>query len=351
MGHIKDRDLKDGTTRFYAEVKLKGFPRLTATFSRKTDAKRWIQKTESELRCGRNQLVGESQKHTFKDAVERYFKEQSVSVVKRGHLIWWEKELGHFYLKDIRPSLISQKKQKLLSEPTDKGVLRSGSTCNRYLATLSHLMSTCEKQWEWIADNPVRKISREKESRERTRFLSPEERKRLLMACKESDNPLLLTFVAVQLSTGCRYNEVRHLKYTDIDLFRGTITIRESKNGDMRSVPIRGFALELLKGLVKAHPSLGYIFPSKNKSQPLDLRRAYRTAIKRAKLKNFRGHDIRHSYATEMLAQGLSLGEIGHLLGHRSVSVTKRYAHLLESRSVDAVSKMTDQIFQEIENG
>ncbi len=76
MGHVKDRDLKDGTTRFYAEVNLKGFPRLTATFSRKTDTKRWIQQTERVLRCGRNQLVGASQKHTFKDAVERYFKEQ-----------------------------------------------------------------------------------------------------------------------------------------------------------------------------------------------------------------------------------------------------------------------------------
>ena len=352
MGYIRERSLTDGSKRFYAEVQLKGGgPRLTATFNRKSDAKLWIQKTETEMRCGKNQLIAESRKYVFKDAVQRYSKEQTISVVKRGHLQWWDKELGHYFLKDIRPSLIAEKKQKLLTEPTEKGVVRSGSTCNRYLATLSHVLSICEKQWEWIESNPVKKISREKESRERIRFLSPEERQALLSACKESENPYLLTFVVLQLSTGCRYNEIRHLRWTDVDLNKGKITIRESKNGDVRSVPALGFALELLRQLASDQASLGYLFPSQEKSRPLDLRRAYRTAIRRANLRDFRGHDARHSYATEMLAQGLSLGEIGHLLGHRSVSMTRRYSHLIESRSVNAVAKMMEQAFEGAANG
>lgn len=351
MGHIRSKKLKNGSERHYAEVQLKGHPRLTATFNRKSDAKLWIQKTESDLRCGRNQLIPESRKHTFREAVRRYLKEQRVSVVKRGHLTWWEEELGHYYLRDIRPSIIAEKKQKLLTEPTPKGLIRSGGTCNRYLATLSHLMNLCVKQWEWVEANPARRITREKESRERVRFLSSEERQRLLQACRQSQNPLLLTFVVLQLSTGARYNEVRCLKWTDVDLILGRITIRESKNGDMRSIPVRGLALELLRKLNFEQPSLGYVFPSPDRTKPLDLRRAYRTAIRRARLKNFRGHDIRHSYATEMLAQGLSLAEIGILLGHRSLSVTRRYSHLTESRSVDAVSKMTEEIFKEVGNG
>jgi len=161
----------------------------------------------------------------------------------------------------------------------------------------------------------------------------------------------LLTFVVLQLSTGCRYNEIRYLRWTDVDLNKGKIIIQESKNGDMRSVPVLGFALELLRQPATDQTSLGYLFPSQAKTRPLDLRRAYRTAIRRANLKDFRGHDARHSYATEMLAQGLSLGEIGLLLGHKSVSMTRRYAHLIESRSIDAVSKMSDQIFKGVENG
>jgi len=351
MGYIRQRNTQNGTTRFQAEIRLKGHKTLTATFDRKTDAKRWIQKVESEIRCGRHQLYSEGKRHTLKEAVERYFKEQHVSVVKRGHLLWWQKELGHLYLRDIRSPLIVEKKQKLLSEPIAKGIPRSKSTCNRYLATLSHLISLCQKQWEWITDHPVKRVSREKEPRERTRFLTPEERKRFLNACQESQNSYLFTFVVLLLSTGCRYNEARSLKWTDVNLFKGRITITKSKNTDMRSIPIRGLALELLKKLSSKNSSIGFVFPSKDKKKPLDLRRSFRTAIKKAQLKEFRGHDCRHSYATEMLANGLSLGEIGILLGHRSVQVTKKYCHLIESRSIDAVSKMSDEIFKEIENG
>ena len=73
-------------------------------FDRKTDAKTWIQKVEADIRCGRHQLYSEGKRHTFKEAVERYFKEQTVSVVKRGHLLWWQKELGPLYLQDVRPA-------------------------------------------------------------------------------------------------------------------------------------------------------------------------------------------------------------------------------------------------------
>ncbi len=351
MGYIRERKLKDKNVRFQAEIRLKGHKTLTATFDRKTDAKRWIQKVESDIRAGRHQLYYEAKHHTLKVAIERYFKEQKISVVKRGHLQWWNKELGHLFLQDIRPSIIVEKKQKLLNDPNKKGIIRSGSTCNRFLATLSHLLSVCEKQWEWISENPVRKISREKEPKERIRFLNSKERRSLLEACQKSDNDYLYVFVVLLLSTGCRYNEARNLKWEDVDLFKGRITITKSKNSDIRSIPIRGLILNLLKELFSRNSSIGFVFPNKNKSKPIDLRRSYRTAIKRAGLKDFRGHDIRHSYATEMLAQGLSLGEIGHLLGHRSVVMTRRYAHLVESRSIDAVSKMSDKIFKEESHG
>lgn len=350
MGHIRQRALQGGGSRYQAEVRLKGHPTLTAMFDRKSDAKAWIQKVEADIRCGRHQLYSEAKRHTFEEAIDRYFKEQTVSVVKRGHLLWWKKELGQLFLHDVRPAVIAEKKQKLLSEPTKKGVIRSKSTCNRFLATLSHLLAICMKQWEWISENPVKKISREKEPRERTRFLTTDERHRFLEACKQSDNPFLFTFVVLLLSTGCRYNEARCLKWTDIDLFNGKITITKSKNTDMRCVPIRGLALEQLRDLSSKSCSIGYVFPNSNRTKPIELRRAYRTAIKRSGLKGFRGHDCRHSYATEMLAQGLSLGEIGHLLGHRNVSTTRRYAHLVESRSIDAVSKMSEQIFKDVGN-
>ncbi len=70
--------------------------------------------------------------------------------------------MGSLYLQNIRRAVIVEKKQKLLIEPNEKGIIRGKSTCNRFLATLSHLMTICVKQWEWITENPVKKISREK---------------------------------------------------------------------------------------------------------------------------------------------------------------------------------------------
>jgi hypothetical protein len=101
MGHIRERNLKNGNVRYQAEIRLKGHPTLTASFDRKTDAKHWIQKTEADIRCGRHHLYSESKRHTFKEAVDRYIREKGVPVVKRGHLMWWLSELGPLYLHDI----------------------------------------------------------------------------------------------------------------------------------------------------------------------------------------------------------------------------------------------------------
>lgn len=352
MGHIRETKLKKGGTRFQSEVRLKGMPKpLTAVFDRKTDAKAWIQKVEADIRAGRHHLYSEGSKHTFKEAVDRYCKELKISQAKQGHLNWWKGELGPLYLQDVRPSLINEKKQILLTTTNDKGKIRTKSTCNRYLATLSHLLSVCAKQWEWISENPVKKISREREPRGRTRFLSPEERKRLLEACKESESPLLTLFVVLLLSTGCRYNEIRRLKWTEIDLLKGKITLNQTKNGNIRSVPLRGLGIDLLRKRASECNSIGYVFALKNQSNPIDPRRALRTAIKKAALKDLKPHDFRHSYASELMAQGLTLGEVSQLLGHANIAMSARYSHLMESRSVDAVSKMSEEIFKGVGNG
>lgn len=348
MGFIRDRKLKNGKVRFQAEIRMKGYKCITASFDRKNDAKAWISKTEADMRASRHKIYSESKKYTLKQAIDRFFKEQKVSVAKKGQLLWWQKELGHLLLSDIRPPVIVEKKQILLKDKNVKSKIRTPATCNRYLASLSHLLSICWRQWEWIEENPLKKITREKEPKGRTRFLTTDERKRFLEACQDSSNPNLYLFVVLLLSTGCRSGEIRNLKWTDVDLVRGRITITKSKNSDMRSIPVRGLALKLLSDLAKENLSLGYLFPGKDKKQPMDFRRSIKTAIKKAGLRDFRPHDGRHSYATEMLAQGLSLGEIGQLLGHRSVVATRRYSHLIESRSVDAVSKMSEEIFKEI---
>ena len=106
-------------------------------------------------------------------------------------MTWWKDRLGHLVLSDLTPSVIAEARDALLGESTRRKSLRSSSTANRYLAALSKALSVAVKEWGWIDDSPMRKVSKPTEAPSRDRYLSLEEKDRLLAACKESTNPYL----------------------------------------------------------------------------------------------------------------------------------------------------------------
>jgi integrase len=134
----------------------------------------------------------------------------------------------------ISPSLISEYRDTLIKQQ------KSSSTVRRYLFALSHMYTIGVREWNWIEDNPVMKVSKPKEPRGRIRFLADEERDRLLESCKESKNRHLYTVVVLALSTGGRKNELLSLQWKDVDFKRGMITFHETKNGERRSAAIPG---------------------------------------------------------------------------------------------------------------
>jgi integrase len=129
----------------------------------------------------------------------------------------------------------------------------------------------------------MRKVSKPKESRGRVRFLSDEERNRLLESCKISVNPCLYTVVVLALSTGARRGELLSLHWEDVDLKRGMLTFRETKNGERRSVPLTGYALEVLTKHAKIRRlNTTLVFPNSTCTQPMCIRRAWGNAVERA---------------------------------------------------------------------
>jgi integrase len=160
-------------------------------------------------------------------------------------LRWWIAHLGHFLLADITPSLIAEYRDKLRRD-------RANSTVNRYLAALSHAYTVAVREWQWCEDNPVRKISKLREPRGRLRFLSEEEFRRLRATCLESRNPYLHNVVVLAVSTGARKMELLGLRWPDVDLKRSTLTFHETKNGETRSVPLTGYALDILERHAKS---------------------------------------------------------------------------------------------------
>lgn len=351
MAYIQERKNQDGQTNYRVQVRLKGYPTQTATFARKTDAKIWAQQIESAIREGRHFKTVEAKKHTLESMLDRYIRDVLPTKPKSqkkqtSQLTWWKKQIGSYLLADVTPSLIAEQRDVLLKEETARKTMRSNATTVRYIAALSHAFTVAIKEWGWIESNPVAKITKPKEPRGRVRFLGEDERKRLLEICKQSECLPLYLIVVLALSTGARRMEILGLHWQDVDLNRSIITLHETKNGERRILPVVGYALELLKEHSKVrHLDSDLVFPGNNIHKPVDIRVYWDKALNEAKISDFRFHDLRHSAASYLVMNGASLAEIAEVLGHKTLQMVKRYAHLSEAHTSKVVARMNEKIF------
>lgn len=207
---------------------------------------------------------------------------------------------------------------------------RSAATLNRLRSALSALLRFAKRQRllprGWV--NPVLEIEALRENNARTRFLSEPERERLLRVARLSKWPKLHLLVLMALTTGARRGELLRLTYGDLDLAAGTAYLRTSKNGEPRVLPLTPAVVAEIGRLgVKADDVL--VFAAKyHPDQPMSFDTVWRTALRQAAIENFRFHDLRHSCASYLAQSGASLAEIADVLGHKSLDVTRRYAHL-----------------------
>jgi integrase len=261
-------------------------------------------------------------------------------------LAWWRAELGTRTLADVTPAVIAEARDKLARGVTVRGAPRSPSTAVRYLAALSHAFAVAVKEWGWLEDSPLRKVAKPKEPRGRVRYLGDEERARLLEECRKSDSPDLYCAVVLALSTGGRRMEILSLRWGQADFARRAITLLETKNGEIRSLPLVGHAFDLMAERAKVRRiDTDLVFPGRKKNRAVDLRTPFETALKRAGIEDFRWHDLRHSAASYLAMNGATLAEIAEVLGHKTLAMVKRYAHLSQAHTTRVVEAMNTRIF------
>lgn len=380
MATIQTRKSDDGKTVSYrVMIRLKGHPTQTATFARKTDADRWAKQTEAAIREGRHFATSEAKRHTLGDLIDRYLREVMPSKALKSQaaqttqLDWWKAQLGGYTLDRITPPLLAQYRDRLATEtlpprtqdPSKAGPprRRSASTVVRYLAALSHVFTVSVREWQWTEVNPLVRVTKPKEPRGRVRFLSedapdgaPGERTRLLAACKASASADLYPAVVLALSTGARAQEVLGLRWPQVDLVRRAALLEDTKNGERRVLPLHGLALDLLKDRAKVRKlDTDLLFPGRPRRdetgkliyKPVDLRTPFETALRVAGVEDFHWHDLRHSAASYLAMGGASLAEIAEVLGHKTLAMVGRYAHLSEAHTSAVVSRMNRKIFGE----
>ena len=351
MASIQERK-KNGKPSYTAKIRLKGHQPVFQTFTRKTDAVRWANQTEAAIIEGRFFKTAESQKHTLSDLIDRYIRDvlprkAKVYVEYASQLKWWEEQIGDVRLSDLSTALISEKRDFLSRTFTNRKKQMSPARVNRYMAALSTALNTSIREWEWMEDNPMRKISKLKEPRGRVRYLKNEERERLLAACKDSVNPHLYMAVVLALSTGARQQEVWGLRWSEVNLERGLITFTETKSDEFRSIPLEGHARELLleHSRIRRIDS-DLVFPSKKKpAASYDFRNPWKKALKVAEVEDFRWHDLRHSCASYLAMDGVPMRTIAEILGHKTLSMVQRYTHLSTEHLTEAISDMDKKMF------
>jgi integrase len=225
-------------------------------------------------------------------------------------------------------------------------ITRAGHSynANRCLAVASRMFSLAVR-WGWRETNPCKGVERNKEH-SRQRYLTADEMARLTRALAEFPDRDMADIVRLLLLTGARKSEILTMKWgSDLDLSRGIWTkpASRTKQNQPHQVPLSAPACQLLSEIEqrRAGNRSEYVFPGTGKHGHIRyIFNAWRRLCKAADIVNLRLHDLRHSFASELVSSGASLPLIGALLGHSSPATTHRYAHLYPDAQRAAVERV-----------
>jgi integrase len=268
----------------------------------------------------------------FKDFAQMYLEREGALLksirTERNRVLAWAREFGSRPLGQItRAEIEAWRREKMMKcRP---------ATINRDLSRLRRMFSLAI-EWDLLEESPMTGIRFLRENNARTRYLSLEESIRLIANCIA---PHIRALVTVALHSGMRLGEILNLRWHDLDFASGFILVRDSKNGESRHVAHDA----TLSALFRAYPRrLGadLVFSSSSGGRIVDVRTGFLNACKRAGLTDLHFHDLRHTFASQFVMAGGDLYILKEILGHKSITMTQRYAHLSPSYKIRAIDRM-----------
>jgi site-specific recombinase XerD len=214
------------------------------------------------------------------------------------------------------------------------------ATLNRYRALLS-LTYRLGMQNGKVVTNPARLVRQRKEENGRVRFLSPEE-EQTLRAVIQNDYLPHESELDLALNTGLRRGEQYGLTWDCVDFERRQLTVARSKNGETRHVPLNDAAINALRSLETSRNGNPYVFLATDGTRLCSSRFWFDAAVADAKLADFSWHCLRHTFASRLVMKGVDLRTVQELMGHKTIQMTVRYAHLAPQHRLAAVQRLCD---------
>ena len=286
---------------------------------------------KKEAKEGKIPEIKKIKSHTLVQLGDNYLewaKHQKCAGNKKDYLRQIIAELGDLDLRDLSTLAVEKFQSKHLKT-------HAPATTNRVLACLKHMISKAV-DWDMVTEETlkkVRKVKLLKEDNKRLRFLTIEEIQRLLNYCPSHLKPI----VTVALHTGMRKGEILNLQWQQVDLSHGFVLLDKTKNGERREIPIDETLRTMLSKMPHSIESI-CVFTDRDGNPYKNIHRSFHTALRKAEILNFRFHDLRHTFASHLVMQGVDLTSVKELLGHKSITTTMRYAHLAPGHKRKAVN-------------
>ncbi|MFC1607133.1 tyrosine-type recombinase/integrase [Candidatus Latescibacterota bacterium] len=215
------------------------------------------------------------------------------------------------------------------------------ATVNRMLAVLKH-MFTKANEWDMVkqqAFERVRKVKLLSVNNQRLRYLTEDECQRLIETCYDHLKPIVITAI----NTGMRKTEILTLRWDCVDLQNRIIKLDVTKNGERREIPINNTLANTFKSLQRRLDT-PYVFFDNNGRPFKDVKGSFASALSRAKITDFRFHDLRHTFASHLVMVGVDIKSVQELLGHKTLTMTLRYAHLGADHRAKAVEMLEKRL-------
>jgi len=319
---------------WYIDYYLKGRRKRRKIGPSKKLAQQVLQDVHVKIAKGEYLGVYDEKKILFEDFSQQYLAFSKANKAESTYQRRDKVSVGHLitafqgrYLFDITPRMIEKYKAARLEKVAP-------ATVNRELACLKH-MYTKAIEWGYLKINPVKSVKLLKEPPGRLRYLRPKEVKKLLDACRG----YLRSIVITALNTGMRKGEILALCWKDVDLENRKVTVRKPKNNEIRVIPINQTLYQELSNLSHGSDS-EYIFSNGNGHRFGDIKKGFSLALKRAGIGDFHFHDLRHTFGSHLVMQGVDLKTVQQVMGHKDIKMTMRYSHLSPEYVQEAIDRL-----------